>query len=183
LITKTDRQLVEAAKGGDVTSFGVLYKRYYDCMVALAYSMTGDVHLSEDAAQQTFATACGNLEKLKSKEKFGAWLAGICRNTARHMYRCRNKTVVLDDEVAAPQREGEDGKAAAVRQAVWKLAGGQREVVVLRFFKGLPYERIGDVLGISPDAVHGRLIRAKRKIKKHLKYNGFTGGDHESARQ
>jgi len=55
---RSDSQLVTAALGGCVESFGQLYERYYSAMVALAYSVLADRHLAEDAAQETFAKAC-----------------------------------------------------------------------------------------------------------------------------
>ncbi|MCP4711637.1 MAG: hypothetical protein GY869_23715 [Planctomycetes bacterium] len=85
--SETEAQIIEAAQGGDVDSFGVLYARYYGPIKALAFSVLGDHHLAEDAAQQTFAVACSELHRLRSREKFGWWLAGICRNTARQMVR------------------------------------------------------------------------------------------------
>ncbi|MHC4648396.1 MAG: hypothetical protein ACYTBJ_23295 [Planctomycetota bacterium] len=45
----------------------------------------------------------------------------------------------------------------------------------------MSYEQIGSFLGISPQAVHGRLTRGKRKIADYLNRNRFTGGDHETS--
>jgi len=71
---KSEEGLVEAAQNGRLDSFAALYERHYNSMVALAYSVLADRHLSEDAAQQAFAIACRDLPKLKSKDKFGTWL-------------------------------------------------------------------------------------------------------------
>ncbi len=94
---ESQERLVEAAQNGHLDSFAALYEQYYNSMVALAYSVLADRHLSEDAAQQTFAIACRNLPKLKSKDKFAYWLAGICKNTARQMGRSRAKLVSLNE--------------------------------------------------------------------------------------
>jgi DNA-directed RNA polymerase specialized sigma24 family protein len=51
-------------------------------------------------------------------------------------------------------------------------------LIVLRYFDGFSQARISEVLGLSPQAVNGRLVRAKRKIAKYLKRNGFTGDDY-----
>jgi len=174
----SETELVEAAQGGCLESFAALYKRYYGAMVALGYSVLDDIHLAEDAAQQSFAIACGDLSKLKSKEKFGCWLAGICRNVAKQMRRRQGRQSALDESVTAtPKRDSFD---CTVRQAVWSLKPFYREPIVLRYYDNLPYEQIGNVLGISVQAVNGRLIRAKKKIKKYLERNGITGGDYES---
>ena len=49
---------------------------------------------------------------------------------------------------------------------------------MLRYYDNLPYEQIAGVLGISVQAVHGRLIRAKRKVAKQLKRVGVTEVDY-----
>ena len=90
----SETQLVEAAQNGHLESFGALYERYHSPMVALAYSMLANRDLAEDAAQEVFAVACRDIESLKSKERFAAWLAGICRNISRQMLKAnRNKPI------------------------------------------------------------------------------------------
>jgi len=177
---KSEEGLVEAAQNGRLDSFAALYERHYNSMVALAYSVLADRHLSEDAAQQAFAIACRDLPKLKSKDKFGTWLAGICRNVARQIYRSRARIAALNEAPSADNKNKEDQRAEVVRRAVWKLRAVEREPIVLRYYNGLSYEGISTVLGISPQAVHGRLTRAKRKIAKYLKREDFTGGDCET---
>ena len=61
------------------------------------------------------------------------------------------------------------------------LPQAERELVVLRYFDGFSQAHIAEVLGISPQAVNGRLVRAKRRIAKYLKRNGLTGDDHETS--
>jgi RNA polymerase sigma-70 factor (ECF subfamily) len=115
---------------------------------------------------------------LKSKEKFTAWLAGICRNTARQMLRskCRNIT----DNIRKPVENTniEENSKGLIQHAVQQLRPVERELIVLRYYDNLPYEQIASVLDISIQAVNGRLIRAKRKIAKYLKRNGLTGDDY-----
>ena len=178
---ESEEHLVEAAQNGHLDSFGALYERYYSGIVALAYSVLGDRHLSQDAAQQSFAIACRDLPKLKSKDKFGPWLAGICRNTAKQMKRSQNRLGAMNQFEAQEQQQEQDKHSNAVRQALWNLRAAEREPIVLRYYNGFSYEQISAVLGISTQAVHGRLTRAKRKIEKILKRNGFPGGDYENA--
>ena len=176
-----DEQLAEAAQNGHLDSFGALYERYHSSMVALAYSMLADKDMAEDAAQEVFVIACRDLSNLKSKDKFGPWLAGICRNIARQMHRSKGKVIAQNVSASAENENKKDRWTDTIRQAVWKLPASDRELIVLRYYDNMPYEQIAQVLDISVQAVNGRLIRAKRKIAKYLKRNGFVGGDYESA--
>ncbi|MHC4620332.1 MAG: RNA polymerase sigma factor [Planctomycetota bacterium] len=176
MAVKPEECLVEAAQNGDVGSFAALYERYYGAMVALAYSVLADIGLSEDAAQEAFVVACRDLPRLKSCDKFGAWLAGICRNVAKQLRKSEGRFAMAEE--SAPPEEGDKDYQDAVRRAVWGLRAEYREAIVLRYYDNLSYEQISSVLGISFGAVHGRLTRAKRKVGDYLKRHGFTGGNY-----
>jgi len=178
----SDTQWVEAAQNGHLESFGALYERYHSPMVALAYSMLADRDLAEDAAQEVFAVACRDIGNLKSKERFAAWLAGICRNVSRQMLRAQKiKPAALRDDYAARSDNDAQDHREAIRRAVWRLREAERELVILRYFDGFSQARISEVLNLTPQAVNGRLVRAKRKIAKYLKRNGMTGDDYETS--
>jgi len=178
----SETQLVQAAQNGHLDSFGALYERYHSSMVALAYSMLADRDLAEDAAQEVFAIACRDIGSLKSKERFAAWLAGICRNVSRQMLRAnKGKPVTPGDNPAAQKRDDTEDRREAIRRAVWSLRESERELVVMRYFDGFSQSHISEVLDISSQAVNGRLVRAKRKIAEYLKRNGLTGDNYETS--
>ncbi|MHC4206345.1 MAG: RNA polymerase sigma factor [Planctomycetota bacterium] len=173
MIQEPDTSLVEAAIDGDPESFTELCRRYYPAMVAVAHSLLGDRHLAEDAAQETFAKAAVKLPQLRQTNKFAGWLATICRNQARNMARREiglNTAVEFAGSADKPQR---DDSSDAVRQALKMLTVPARELVYLRYYDGLSYEQISRVLGISEQAINGRLRRAKRKMADYLRCNGF----------
>ena len=171
----SETQLVEAAQNGNLESFGVLYERYHSAMVALAYSVLGNRDLADDAAQETFAIACQKLGTLRRRDKFAVWLASICRNTARNILRSKGEAAILTAQSYSEDIEMGAERRDAIRQAVWKLRSAERELIVLRYYNGFSQAQISSVLDISPSAVNGRLVRAKRKIAKYLERNGFTG--------
>ena len=178
----SETTLVEAAQNGHLESFGALYERYHSSMVALAYSMLSDRDLAEDAAQDVFAIACRDIGSLKSKERFAAWLAGICRNVSRQMLRAnKGKPVTLCEDFAAQSGDDMEERREVIRRALWSLREADRELVVMRYFDGFSQGQISEVLDISPQAVNGRLVRAKRKIAKYLKRNGYMGDDYETS--
>ena len=176
----SETQLVEAAQNGHLESFAALYQKYHSPMVALAYSLLADRNLAEDAAQEVFAIACRDLDTLKRKDKFGAWLAGVCRNVARQTLRSKARTAPQDVQPPAESHSNSEPRWDAVRRAVWELPDAERELIVLRYYDGFSHAHISQVLDISPSAVNGRLVRAKRKIAKYLRRNGFTGEDYET---
>jgi RNA polymerase sigma-70 factor (ECF subfamily) len=169
-----DLALVQAVINGDCESFTQLCRRYYPAMVAIAHSVLADRHLAEDAAQQAFAKAARKLPQLKNKNKFATWLAIICRNSAKDIARTRQKLRTTDDLSMIAAKQNPDDTVDAVRQAVSRLSASDRELIFLRFYDGLTYEKISAVLGLSQQAINGRLRRAKKKIAKYLTRNAFV---------
>ncbi len=173
MIQEPDTTLVEAAIDGDPESFTELCRRYYPAMVAIAHSLIGDRHLAEDAAQETFAKAAVKLPQLRQTNKFAGWLATICRNEARNIARRGNVTQANGEFLAKAEKSERDDSGEAVMQAMKKLSIPARELVFLRYYDGLSYDKISMVLGISQQAINGRLRRAKRKMADYLRHNGF----------
>lgn len=173
MLQKPDLTLVEQACNSDTDSFTELCRRYYPAMVAIAHSVLGDRHLAEDAAQQAFANAVRKLPQLKNKCKFAAWLAAICRNVALDLTPRKETFHTADDLSTIAAKSHENGTTEAVREAMNKLSAPAREVIFLRFYDGMSYEQISAVLGISEQAINGRLRRAKKKMANYLRRNSF----------
>ena len=169
----TDLELVEAARHGDLDSFGALYQRHYAAMVGVAHCVLSDGHLAEDAAQEAFAVACRDLGRLRDSARFSGWLRGICRNVARAMARTKPDVVPIRDVPAQAADTAASQEREMVWQAVGQLPDSGREVILLHYFSGLSHEAIAVMLDISPQAVHGRLIRARRKLARRLRRLGL----------
>jgi len=168
-----EKELVEAAVGGDIESFGELCRRYYAAMVAVAYAVLSDHQLAEDAAQESFARAIVRLRALNDKSRFVPWLAAICRNVAKDMVSARIRHIRTEYLSQVAEENNDDEDILAIRRAIEQLPVESRELVVLRYYNSLSYEQIGSILGISRAAINGRLARAKRKITAYLRENGI----------
>ncbi len=173
--SKTDLQLIEAVCNGDVESFGKLAARYYTPIVALAHSKVGDKHLAEDIAQETFVKACFKISELKDKNKFSSWLGKICINVCADSFRRYSipQPIELSSEIESAKKEAEDieirDEQQRIKNIIQQLPEKLRQIIYLRYYDGMTYEMIEDVLGISRQAVSGRLRRAKKIIAKKLK--------------
>jgi RNA polymerase sigma-70 factor (ECF subfamily) len=169
-----DDILVRQALQADPESFGQLCRRYYHPLVAVADSILLDYHLAEDAAQEALACACRQLGRLRRPERFGPWVAAICRNVAKDMRRNRGRQR-LPAESGEPQTPDgrDDGQSEVLAEALRQLPQPLREVIFLRFYDGMSYERMSRVLGATPGSIDGRLRRAKKRIAAILRAKGF----------
>lgn len=161
----------------DPESFGELCRRYYHPLVAVAHSVLLDHHLAEDAAQEALAQACRQLPKLKKPDRFGPWVAAICRNVAKDMLRDRMKQrVPVEDCEPQTSNRRENGQSEVLAEALQQLPQRLREVVFLRFYDEMNYEKMAQVLSATPRSIDGRLRRAKKRIAAYLAKRGFGKG-------
>ena len=166
----TEQNLVQAASNGDADSFSRLCERYYSAMVAIAYSQLADRGLAEDAAQEAFLVAFRDISRLKKASHFGRWLAKISRNIASDMAKARrrDKHIPIEDCDFVSNDKDEKDNVDVVRRVISELPAKIREVIYLRYYEKMSYQKISNMLGISQEAVNGRLRRAKKTIAKKL---------------
>ncbi len=174
MINKLETELVESALAGSIESFGNLCTRYYNSMVAVAYSVLADHHLARDATQETFARALQNLDKLKQKKRFAFWLAGICRNVARDMAKTKSREVALEDNDPPTEYQDVAFDRTTVRKAIDSLSPSAKELITMRYYNKLSHGQMAQVLNLSKPAINNRLTRARQKLAKYLKRNGFS---------
>ena len=168
----TEIQLIEAAAKGCVESFGKLCEKYYNPMAAIAYSILADHHLAEDAAQETFARAIVNLNKLKNKEKFAPWIAQICRNIAKDLIAKKMKNRNIQNSIKTENNNTSQNHM--VTQAINALTPAERELIILRYYNNMSHQQMANILSLTKPAVNNRLIRTKQKIEKYLKNKSIS---------
>jgi len=74
--------LIIRAQAGDLDAFGTLVQRFQDMAVGYAYSILGDFHLAQDAAQEAFIEAYRNLGRVYGALVFPPGFAGSSSSTA-----------------------------------------------------------------------------------------------------
>ena len=174
---ETDAALVEAARSGDVASYGLLVERYQSIAHRAAFAMgAGDD--TADVVQEAFVKAYLALDRFHVTEPFRPWLLRIVVNETRNRWRwlSRHRTVPLplvgDDLTAAmptPEQVAEERETSRLlRDAVVALPLHQREVVVCRYLLDLSERDTAQVLGIPGGTVKSRLYRALAALQAAL---------------
>src|ERR1700740_2247459 len=178
--------LVQAAKGGDVSAFEGLVRRYDRNVFRIAQHITQNREDAEDVVQDAFLKAYSNLDQFQGQSKFYTWLVRIAVNEALMKLRRRRpeRMVSLDEDVKTEEdsvpREIADWSPnpeqqytqAELREILSKtiqgLPPGFRTVFVLRDVEGLSTEETAEALGLSVPAVKSRLLRARLQLRERL---------------
>jgi RNA polymerase sigma factor (sigma-70 family) len=170
----TDAALVAAAHGGDRGAYAALVERHYRVLLATCRRVTGDTEMAADAAQEAVVAALVGLDRLRSDDRFAAWLVGIGINLSRRALRERARWQHADGpEPAAsgpaPQEAAEAARIAErVRAAIAALPPGQRAAVALFHLGGLGHAEVAGRLGTRPGAVKTRLHKARAALRREL---------------
>lgn len=169
-----DPTLVERAREGDLAAFETLVVRYQRRIYQLALRMTADRAAAEDITQDVFLTAWRQLPGIREGAAFGGWLYKIATNRCLTVLGRRRPTEELDELLPAgnpqtaetdPQRATERAAVlAALTGALQQLTPEQRAVWLLREAHDKSYEEIAEVVDATPQAVRGRLARARAQL-------------------
>jgi RNA polymerase sigma factor (sigma-70 family) len=166
---ETDSALVEAARSGDVESYGRLVERYEAIAHRTAF-MLGAGDDTADVVQDAFVKAYLALDRFRVHQPFQPWLLTIVANETRSRWRwlSRHRTVplaLIGEDVPqtagrSPDQVAEDRETSrSLRDALKALPRPQREVIVCRYLLDLSEQDTAQVLGIPPGTVKSRLSR------------------------
>jgi RNA polymerase sigma-70 factor (ECF subfamily) len=127
---------------------------------------------AEDAAREAFLRAFASLPSLREPAAFRGWLRTTAERVASDLGRRRPGQAAGEPgdpaaPAAPPPLETEERRAAVAR-AIEGLEEPFREVVLLRYDRGLSCAQIAQALRVSPAAVSMRLHRAHQALAGSL---------------
>jgi len=181
-----EASLVEALKRGDPEACACMIKQYAPRVYAIAIRMLNDPDDAEEVLQETFISACKNIQKFEERSALGTWLHRIATNAAlMHLRKRKHREVSLDEPIEIQDgddiyREVQDWTFApddhamnsevrdVLEKAIAQLPETLRTVFVLREIEGYSTEETANILGISVSAAKVRLHRARLRLRQLL---------------
>lgn len=173
-------EMLARCLSGEELAYLAVYNEYAVTIYRLCFSLLQHQEDAEEVLQDTFEYAFRKLHKYDArKAAFKTWLYQIA------VSRCRNKrrrkwlpTFSINDQV---RNEVEDkttptpGERMAMterQQVVWDalqaLTPKLRETAVLRYYEGLTYNEIGQILDIPPKTAESRMRLAHKTLREKL---------------
>ena len=178
--------LVQRAIDGDGEAFALLFKLTHPSVYRYLYGRCGDASLAEDLAQDAYIRALRAIQRSfkGGSSEFLAWMIRIARNRfLDHVKsgRVRWEVVVEEMPVTLATNNPETEALATVegvrlRKALAQLTDEQQEIVLLRFFQGLPIAEVAGATGRTEGAVKALQFRALRALARVLHLEGITEG-------
>ncbi len=139
---------------------------------------TGNRADAADLFQETWLRAYCAYPRLDPDSNVRPWLYTIALNLCRNQARdgARRAAVIIADEAAnspaerigktaQAQMENDGYAAVRMRELISALPVKQREALQLRYFAGLDYPEIAEVMRCSQQTARANVSQARRKLK------------------
>jgi RNA polymerase sigma factor (sigma-70 family) len=188
-----EKQLLQAARGGDLDAFNGLVRMHQSRAYSFAYRMIGEPEAAADAAQQAFLSAYRHLKEMRG-DSFRSWLLRIVANACLDELRRRKRrpAVSLEGMTGDPEEDrdadtlailadpAEGPEAAAVRadlrraieDCIAQLPPDQRATILLVDVHALEYAEAARALRVALGTVKSRVARARGDLRDCLNQKG-----------
>ncbi|HEY7324498.1 MAG TPA: sigma-70 family RNA polymerase sigma factor [Streptosporangiaceae bacterium] len=151
-----------------------LFRAYAVDLVRLAVLLVGDQATAEDVVQDVFARLQRSPGRLSDLDQPVPYLRTAVVNSCRSVHRSRRRARLVRVQHEPPVWSAEAAALAGedrrmVLAAVARLAGRQREVLVLRYYAGLTDQEIAASLQVSRGTVSSTISRALGALATQLR--------------
>jgi RNA polymerase sigma-70 factor (ECF subfamily) len=189
LAEEDDAALVTTAESGSNEAFEVLVRRHRARILSVAWRFTRNGEDAEDITQQAFQKAFVHLRQFEGNSSFSTWLTRVAMNEALMWLRRKRAllevpieesrtttdepAVKLDFPDLGPNPEDsclQQERERILSAAINELRPGMRKAIQLREIGELSTEETAHVLGLSANAVKGRIFHARKKLRENLKH-------------
>jgi RNA polymerase sigma-70 factor (ECF subfamily) len=168
--------LLVRVAAGEAQAFRALVDRHLPTVVAIARRMLRDDAEAEDVAQEALLRLWRNAASLELGEGgVRPWLRRVASNLCIDRVRAQKNTSLGDSLPEETEPAGQVTRLAErelgrrVDAALKALPERQRLALTLFHYEGMSQLEVGEVMGISDEAVESLLARARRALKGSLK--------------
>jgi RNA polymerase sigma factor, sigma-70 family len=144
---------------------------YGTALLRMAFLYLKDMHLAEDAVQETFLRVLKYYDNYREEASEKTWIYRIAINICKDI-SAKSWWKRIDYDASYEQIEDcreQNGGDSTISVEIMKLPPKYKQVVLLYYYMGFSLKETGGILGISESAAAMRLSRAREQLKKSLK--------------
>lgn len=168
---------------GDNDGFIELVRKYNYGLILFINTILNDIHMSEEAADDTFLKLYVKKPKYRSEYSFKTWLYAIGRNTAinyakkfkKQQYVPIEEFCYYSDETDIESEYLKDEQNIILHNCIKALNADYSQILYLVYFEGMTVEETGKIVGKTSRQVTQILYRAKKALKEEMERRGEHG--------
>lgn len=149
----------------DVSEFTARTERLKNRLYRTALLYVGSESIALDAVDEAIYRGFKSLKKLRQPEYFETWMTRILINECKKELRRRKREQPID---TIPETAEERFDTLPLKDAILRLPGELKEVIILRYFSGFTLAETAESLEIPQGTVVTRQRRALRLLKLEL---------------
>jgi RNA polymerase sigma factor (sigma-70 family) len=166
--TASEAGLIALASRGDDSAFDELVRRRQVSIRGLLRRWSGDAHLADDLAQETFVRAWKHLQRLESPAAFGGWLRQIALNVWLEIARRRQVPLRELPDEAGEAAVPDSGLGVDLERALATLRPAERICIVLACAEGMSHGEVARATGFPLGTVKSHIARATARLRTLL---------------
>lgn len=177
--------LIEQAKLGKQDAFTKLYDRHHKLIRYIIFDIVKNGDVADDLLSVTFTKAFARINSYVNPISFEMWLKTIAVNSAidyirstknekqNHYIDSEDNYIQLDNNDLSPEEEiVKRENVEQLKVALRRLRFKYRNILELRYFKGLSYEQLAEELSVPIGTIKSDLNKAKKKLREF--YNNIN---------
>lgn len=166
----SEKECIELVKSGDSEAYSMIVKKYMKRAYYIAYGFVKSEADALDVSQDAFIRAYRHIKKFKPDCDFFPWFYRILKNLCLDWLRKNKKRdeIPLEDVDIAASPQSNGMLKIELWQGIEKLPMEQREILILRYFQGLSYGEIAEVLEKPLGSVMSSLYYSKKNLRAKM---------------
>ena len=189
-VIKSDRELVENYRNGDLASFELLVSRYQAQVYSYIMTLVKDRQLADDIFQDTFVKIIRTIKAgvYKDEGKFVQFAMRISHNLVVDHFRKENRIPTVESssedynyldnapisDPSVEQNMINDQIQSDLRKMIDYLPVEQREVLRMRIYDDMSFKEIADITNVSINTALGRMRYALINLRKMVETNRMS---------
>lgn len=135
----------------------------------IAYIYVKNEEDALEIVQEAVYKAFLNIKKLKELQYFNAWITKIIVNSSLDYIKKRNKVIYFGEEEGLLGIGTKDNEYLDLYEAVDKLQGTYKTVIILKYFEDLKIKDIAKILELTESNVKNYMHKALNILRVQLK--------------
>ena len=175
---KSDAELIEGFKAGQIEGFNEIVKRYQQKVYWVARRILGNHEDADDVVQDVFLKTYEALKNFRGDSNLFTWLYRITINVSLNNIRKQKfKKIIPFDELLNNILHGstqadepllQQEYNTIIENAIARLPAKQRAVFTMRYYDEMTFEDIARILKKSVGGTKANYFHAVRSISKYV---------------
>lgn len=164
---------------GDLQSWEKIFTLFYKDLYGYGLKLSAHQELTKDCIHELFVTLWDRRSHLDKVQSVKAYLlVSLRRKLLKRLKEKRTYHRTLDDQTSfdmqfSPEEliirdEIQENKRQALYNALDELPARQKEVLYLKYFNGMSYDEIEQILAINYQSIRNHIHRAIKRLRNLL---------------